>query len=88
MSEYRIDWVTEHLAVGYAPMSFSDLDIIRENGITAIVNLCGEYCDLHEIEAESGFDVHYLPIPDECAPDMEKMEAALSWLKEYLLELD
>ena len=84
MSEYRIDWITEHLAVGYAPMSFSDLDIIRESGINAIVNLCGEYCDLHEIEAESGFDVYYLPIPDESAPDMEEMEAALSWLDEAI----
>jgi len=84
MSDYRINWVTDHLAVGYAPMSFSDLDTIRENGINAIVNLCGEYCDLHEIEAESGFEVYYLPIPDECAPDMEEMEAALSWLDEAI----
>ncbi len=80
MSEYRLTWVTEDLAVGYAPMSYDALDAIRAEGIDAIVNLCGEYCDLHEIEKKSGFEVYYLPIPDECVPDMAEMEKGLSWL--------
>jgi len=84
MSEYRIRWVTKDLAVGSAPMSYKDLDYLKEQGITAIVNLCGEFCDLHEIEENTGFEVHYLPIPDECAPDMEEMEKALEWLDEAL----
>ncbi len=81
---YTITWITDQLAAGYAPMSYDELDSIKEQGIGAIVNLCGEFCDLHELEEGSGFEVYYLPIPDESAPDMEKMEQALQWLDEAL----
>lgn len=79
---YPLTWVTEHLAVGGAPMSHVQLDSLRSQGVTAILNLCGEFCDLHEIETAAGFEVHYLPIPDECAPDMAALETALAWLDE------
>lgn len=81
---YTLTWITSQLAVGSAPMSYDDLDAIRAQKIDAIVNLCGEFCDLHEIEEQSGFEVYYLPIPDECAPDMQQMEEALQWLDEAL----
>ncbi len=81
---YQMTWITDDLAVGHAPMSYDDLDRIRAQGIDAIVNLCGEFCDLHEIEEKSGFEVYYLPIPDECAPDMEDMEKGLAWLDEAI----
>lgn len=81
MSTYQITWITEQIAAGYATMSYADLDAARDQGIESIVNLCGEFCDLHEIQEKSGFDVHYLPIPDECAPDMDKMEAAMQWVE-------
>ncbi len=81
---YQITWITEYLAVGYAPMSYAELDSIKNQGINAIVNLCAEFCDLHEIEEKSGFEVYYLPIPDEYVPDMEEMEKALAWLDEAI----
>ena len=84
MSDYELTWITKQLAMGHAPMSYDDLDLIRVEGINAIVNLCGEFCDLHEIEESSGFEVYYLPIPDESAPDMEEMEQALAWLDEAI----
>jgi protein-tyrosine phosphatase len=84
MPVYQLAWITDSLAVGYAPMSYADLDSIREQGINAIVNLCAEFCDLHEIEESSGFEVYYLPIPDESAPDMDNMEKALAWLDEAI----
>ncbi len=80
MSEYQITWVTSQLGVGHAPLSYADLDAVRKEGVDAIVNLCGEYCDLHEIEKDSGFEVYYLPIHDECAPDMKEMEDAITWV--------
>ena len=79
---YQINWITSSLAVGSAPMSFDDLDAIKAQGVNAIVNLCGEFCDLHEIEENSGFEVYFFPIPDENAPDMAAMEQALAWLDE------
>jgi protein-tyrosine phosphatase len=81
---YQLTWLTGQLAVGYAPMSYEELDSIKDQGIVAIVNLCGEFTDLHEIEEQSGFEVCFLPTPDECAPDMEKMKEALEWLDEAL----
>ena len=84
MASYELTWITPSLAAGYAPMSYDDLQEIRKHGIDAIVNLCGEYCDLHEIEENAGFEVYYIPIPDETAPDMEQLEKALDWLDEVI----
>ena len=86
MSAYKVTWITESLAVGYAPLSYEDLESMSKQGVDAIVNLCGEYCDLHEIQQKSGFEVYYLPIPDECAPEMEAMEKALDWLDAAISE--
>ena len=77
-------WITDNLAVGYAPMSYAEMDAIKAQGIDAIVNLCAEFSDLHDIEASSGFEVYYLPIWDEDIPKMEDMETALAWLDEAI----
>ncbi len=84
MPPYPINWITESLAVGYAPMSYDELNYIKTQGIDAIVNLCAEFSDLHEIEESSGFEVCYLPIWDEDIPKMEDMEKALAWLDEAI----
>lgn len=82
MASYLLTWVTSNLAVGHAPMSYAELDSIRDQGINGIVNLCGEFSDLHEIEENAGFEVFWLPVPDEHAPKMVEMEKALEWLDE------
>lgn len=84
MADYELTWITDNLAVGHAPMSYAELHSIREQGIDAILNLCGEFCDLHEIEREQGFDVFYLPLADEGAPCLEDLETALNWLDEAI----
>ncbi len=82
MAEYPLTWITRNLAVGHAPMSYDELDSIKAQGIDAIVNLCGEFSDLHELEEQAGFEVFWIPVPDETAPSMEKMENGLEWLDE------
>jgi hypothetical protein len=82
VSRYELDWVTDNLAVGQAPMSHEDLESIKRLGVDAVMNLCAEFCDLHWIEADSGLDVYYFPIDDEQAPDLEGLEKALDWLDE------
>lgn len=77
-----LTWVTDNLAVGPAPMSHAALDSLREQGVGAILNLCGEFTDLHDIEAQNGFEVYHLPIADEEAPDLATLEKALAWLDE------
>jgi Fe-S-cluster containining protein len=84
MQAYLLTWITKNLAVGHAPMSYDELDSLKEQGVSAIVNLCGEFSDLHEIEKKAGFEVFWLPIPDETAPKMEAMEAGLEWLDEAI----
>jgi len=84
MTGYAPSWVTENIAVGPAPMSFADLDDIKKMEIDAIVNLCAEFSDLHDLEAGHGFEVCYLPVWDEEIPEMEKLEKALEWLDEVI----
>ena len=84
MSPYPMKWITKSLAVGYAPMSYEELDTIKAQGIDAIVNLCAEFSDLHDLEASSGFEVYYLPIWDEDTPKIKDMEKALAWLDEAI----
>lgn len=81
---YKIRWITKYLGVGRAPMSYDDLDDIRAQGIGAIVNLCHEYSDLHELEEQAGFEVYYLPTYDEYAPTLDKLEKGLYWLDEAI----
>lgn len=81
---YTPTWIIPKLAVGHAPMSYDDLEALKQMGIDAILNLCGEYCDLHDIENDYGFDVYYLPIPDESIPDTQDLERALAWLDESI----
>ncbi len=84
MEQYHLTWITVNLAVGHAPMSYAQLDSIKNNGIDAIVNLCAEFLDLHDIEASSGFEVYYLPVHDEDSPKLKELEKALYWLDEAI----
>ena len=84
MPEYPVRWITTELAVGYAPRSHDDLTTIRTQGIEAIVNLCAECYDLYDIEKHAGFDVYFVPIPDEEAPNLEDLEKALVWVTDRI----
>lgn len=84
MAEYELSWITDNLALGHAPMSYEELDSLKRQGVGAIINLCAEFCDLHEIEETSGFEVYYLPVCDEEAPREPELEKALDWLDEAI----
>lgn len=84
MTAYGATWVTENLAVGGAPMSYAALDALKAEGVDCILNLCAEFCDLKDYEEKSGFEVYYLPIPDEEIPDVAELEKALEWLDESI----
>ena len=84
MSDYPLKWITENLAVGYAPRSDADLREIKAQGISAIVNLCAECYDLHVVEESRGFRVYFIPLPDEGAPDMDEMEKAVAWIDDSI----
>jgi hypothetical protein len=60
--------------------------VLRTQGIDAIVNLCAECLDLCDSEKNAGFDVHFLPVPDEGAPDMESLEKAFFKKWEAMLD--
>jgi hypothetical protein len=82
MKDYPVRWITPELAVGYAPRSHDHLTAIRAQGVAAIVNLCAECYDLSDSERHAGFDVYYLPVPDEEAPSLEDLEKALTWVED------
>lgn len=83
-AKHPLTWVTEDLAVGPAPMSHQALDDLHAQGVRAILNLCAEFTDLHEIERAHGFEVYHLPVEDEQAPDVDELEKALDWLDEAI----
>ena len=84
MADYPISWLTESLGLGHAPLSHEEMESIRQQGIHAIVNLCGEFCNLHEIQREYDFEVYYLPTCDNEVPSMDELDKALDWLDEAL----
>ncbi len=65
-------------------MSYEELDSIKACGIDAVLNLCAEYCDLQEIETKHGFEVHYLPIHDEKAPEIKDLDRAMAWIDDAI----
>jgi protein-tyrosine phosphatase len=81
---YPLRWITEDLAVGYAPKSIDDLAVIKDQGIGAIMNLCAECYDLQEIEERNGFEVYYLPVQDQGAPEIAETEKAFAWIDKHL----
>ncbi len=83
-AENTLTWVTDQLAVGPAPASKAAMRLLRKEGVSCIINLCREFTDLHEIEEREGFEVYYLPVTDEEAPDLVELEKALAWLDEAL----
>ena len=83
---YPLKWITQQLAIGYAPHSQADVDAIKAQGIAAVLNLCAECYDLHEIEAAAGLEVHWLPIADEDAPEPGEAQQALEWLDSILAQ--
>ena len=82
--EYPLKWITKSLAVGYAPRSENHLQSIHSAGIRAIVNLCSECYDLHETERNSNFEVYYLPIADEYAPEIQELEKLIEWMSQQI----
>ena len=79
-STYPLKWITQQIAIGYAPHSQADIDAVKARGIAAVLNLCAECYDLHEIEAAAGLTVHWLPVPDEDAPEFSAAQKAIQWL--------
>jgi protein-tyrosine phosphatase len=82
--KFPITWITEQIAISYAPRSYADIEAIKAGGIGAVLNLCAECYDLHEIEYEAGLDVHWLPVTDEDAPDLVDAKQAIDWLASIL----
>ena len=70
--------------MGHAPMSYDQPKSIREQGIRRYRDPCGEYCDLHQIEKNYGFEVYYLPVQDDKAPALQEVEKTLEWMDEAI----
>jgi protein-tyrosine phosphatase len=82
--DYPIKWITPAFATCYAPQSELDLNEIRRQGISVIVNMCAECYDLAEIEEQAGFEVYRLFVADMGAPIPDELESAMVWFENNL----
>lgn len=83
---HPLKWITPQIAVGPAPHSQTDLEAIKTSGVKAILNLCAECYDLNEIESAAGFDVHWLPVADDEAPELDAAQTAVDWIDSILAD--
>ncbi|MEZ0576946.1 dual specificity protein phosphatase family protein [Halodesulfovibrio aestuarii] len=81
---FPVHWVSSRLALGPAPSTKRHFAAIKEQKISCILNLCAEMKDLPGLEEDAGFEVYFLPIEDEEAPELEQLDKALDWLDEQL----
>ena len=77
---YEIFWATADLAVGAMPCKPEHLDLLKRQGLLAVLNLCAEFCDLPDIERDHGLAVKYLPIDDMGVPSQETLDDSLDWV--------
>jgi hypothetical protein len=81
---FEIFWATPDVAVGAMPCKPGHIDLLKRQGLGAVLNLCAEFCDLPGIESEHGLCVRFLPIDDQDAPNARELDQALDWLDAQL----
>ena len=79
----RWDWVDEHVAVGALP-SARLLKQLADAGISAILNLCVEYCGNERRLAALGMTQLHLPTLDYHRPCAEDIARAVDFIKEQI----
>lgn len=83
-SEFPVHWVSSRLALGPAPCTQRHFAAVKEQKISCILNLCAEMNELPTLEEKAGFEVYFLPIEDEEAPELEQLDKALDWIDEQM----
>ncbi|MCT4536226.1 dual specificity protein phosphatase family protein [Halodesulfovibrio sp.] len=83
-SVFPVHYVSSRLALGPAPSTQQHFAAIKEQKISCILNLCAELKELPALEEKAGFEVYFLPIEDEEAPDLLQLEKALEWIDEQM----
>ena len=82
----RLDWVlVQDLALGSAPKSVRDLDLLSAEGIASILSLCSEQEATPPAGFSSRFVTKRLVLPDhrcERLPELSELEGALASLAE------
>lgn len=81
---YEIFWASPEVAVGAMPSKPEHIDLLKSQGLGAVLNLCAEYCDLPDIERSHGLAVRFLPVDDMGVPPDAELDQALDWLEKRL----
>ena len=85
-SKYPLKWITPQVAIGYAPHSQTDIDNLKAQGIAAVLNLCAECYDLHEIEAAAGFGYTGYPWPMKMRRSLASAEKRIGMVRSVLAQ--
>lgn len=80
------DWwnmIDQHLVLGAVPFQ-TDLPVLKNMGIGAVLNLCGE-CHCYEaLLRQYDMNYMYLPVVDFTSPDLDTVLKALSFISDQV----
>ena len=78
------DVIDEHFCLGGALM-FDDIERLRQQGVSAVINLCAEREDDQDRLGQACMEYLWIPVIDMCAPTVEQIAQGVSWIERQLL---
>jgi atypical dual specificity phosphatase len=78
------DVIDEHFCLGGALM-FDDIERLRQQGVSAVINLCAEREDDQDRLGQACMEYLWVPVIDMCAPTFEQIAQGVSWIEHQLL---
>lgn len=79
-SHLDMDWVDDRLAVG-AAFSPNQLDLLKDQGIGAVLDLRAEAADDPDLLRRHGIEFLHLGVPDGEAPHPTQLERGIAWVR-------
>lgn len=64
---------------------FDDIERLRQQGVSAVINLCAEREDDQDRLGQACMEYLWIPVIDMCAPTVEQIAQGVSWIERQLL---
>ena len=78
-----MSWINDKIAVS-GEFKDSDIPLIKEQGITAVLNVRSERKDNEELLKKTGIEYLQLEVDDTYSPSLDQLETALNFIEPLL----